>query len=306
MEYFDYTHLKDFLADSDIIETLNIDIPTEKLVSYYCTDEILRLDGSMRVPFFAEIRNYIGACEIAHPETKWIVKKIDTDSQRQTEIATICYFIDHLVRTPSAPTMITKIGGEFYKATKVINRSEQLSGANYTVVVELKEQLLLDLINRWIYCDEDRNPNNYMIKYNSRNNQIVIPIDFQNADLLFEGIKIEGTPKQFGWSRLEKTRYLTPLKTENFLIYDMTFFNMRFDYFRKLDMKTLEEIFCLVLRHNPDRNTIAKKITSNLAQRIDYVYNYFNGKFPLHRPHHEDEKYSSMGKAFTDIYNKFK
>jgi len=306
MGYFDYTNLKEFLVDSDIVDTLNIDIPADQFVSYYCTDEILQIDGTMRVPFFAEIRNYVGAHEIMHPEKKWIVKKIDQNEQHQTEMATICYFTDHLVKTLSAPTIITKIGGKFYKATKVISRSEQLSGANYTEIVELKEQLLLDLINRWIYCDEDRNPNNYMIKYNSRNNQIVIAIDFLNVDLVFEGIKIEGTHDQFGWSRLEKTRYLTPLKAENFLIYDMTFFNMRFDHFRRLDIKALEDICNLILRHNPDRTGLAKKITTNLANRIDYVYNYFTGKFPLETSHHDEGKYSDMGKVFTDIYNKFK
>lgn len=306
MGYFDYTNLKDFLFDSDIIETLNIDVPADKLISYYCTDEILKLDGSIRVPFFAEIRNYIGAREIKNPETKWIVKKINEEGQRQTEMATICYFADYLVRTLSAPSIITKIGGEFYKATKMISRSEQLSGANYTEIVELKEQLMLDLVNRWIYCDEDRNPNNYMIKYNSKNNQIVIAIDFLNVDLLFEGIKIEGTLEQFGWSRLEKTRYLTPLKAENFLIYDMKFFNMRFDNFRKLDMAALESICDLILRHNPDRSGLTKKITANLVNRIDYVYNYFNGKLPPERSRHDEGKYSDMGKSFTDIYNKFK
>ena len=306
MGYFDYTNLKDFLFDSDIIETLNVNIPAAKLLPYYCTDEILEMDGSMRVPFFAEIRNYTGAKEKDHPEVKWIVKKIDQEGQRQTEMATICYFTDLLVKTLSAPTIITTIGGEYYKATKVISRSEQLSGANYTEIVELKEQLMLDLVNRWIYCDEDRNPNNYMIKYNSKNNQIVISIDFLNVDLIFEGIKIEGTAEQFGWSRLEKTRYLTPLKIENFLIYDMTFFNMRFSPFRELDQASLETICADILRHNPNRGELAKKISSNLIKRIDYVYNYFNGKFPLESPKHDEGKYSDMGKAFTDIYNKFK
>jgi hypothetical protein len=306
MEYFDYTNHKEFVFDSDIISVLELETPLDKLLDRYTKDEILQIDGSIRVPFFAEIRNYIGAREKDNPDSKWIIKKIDELGQRQTEMATICYFTDHLIKALSAPSIITKIGGEFFKATKIIPRSEQLSGANYTETVQLKEQLMLDLINRWIYCDEDRNPNNYMLKYNSHNDHILIAIDFLNVDLVYEGIKIEGTEDQFGWSRLEKTRYLTPLKAENFLIYDMSFFNMRFDHYRKLDQKVVEDAANRILRHNPERTELAKKISGNLIRRIDYVYNYFNGKFPQQRVRDDGGKYSNMGKAFTDIYDKFK
>ncbi|NJL72335.1 MAG: serine/threonine protein phosphatase, partial [Candidatus Competibacteraceae bacterium] len=239
VERFDYSKVAAFVRDPEIISTLELETPVETLLTSYTEDDFLQIDSAMRVPFFAEIRNYSGARERANPGAKWIIKKIDETGQRQTEMAMICYLVDHMVKALSAPSIITKIGDQFYKATKVIPRSEQLSGANYTEIVQLKEQLMLDLINRWIYCDEDRNPNNYMIKYNSRNAQLVIAIDFLNVDLVTEGAKIEGLPDQFGWSRLEKTRYLTPLKVENFLIYDMTFFNQRFDYFRKLDVKAL-------------------------------------------------------------------
>ncbi|MEM5948140.1 hypothetical protein WKV44_06260 [Spirochaetia bacterium 38H-sp] len=306
MEYFDYTNLEDFLADEDIIDALNIKKPIEKLVAYYCTDEILEIREGMRIPFFAEIRNYIGAVEKENPSEKWLIKPVDDEkTQKQTEIATICYFIDHMTRTPSAPSIITKIDGRTYKATKMIARSEQLSGANYMEIRELKEQLLLDLINRWIYYDEDRNPNNYVIRYNSKNNQIVIPIDFLNSDLLYKGMKIKGNDESFGWSRLEKTRYLTPLKIENFLIYDMKFFNMRFDYFNSLDMRKLQEMCRVVLRHNPDKNELAQNITDNIKHRVDYVYEYFNKHFPYERVHDDEDKYNDMGEAFKNIYNKF-
>jgi len=305
MQYYDYTNVKEFVADSDILSTLELATSTEDLLERYTQDNFLELDPAMRVPFFAEIRNYLGARERANPEAKWIVRRVDDTARQGTEMAMMCYFVDHKVQSISAAAIITRIENEFYKATKIVPRSEQLSGANYTEIVELKEQLLLDLVNRWIYCDEDRNPNNYLIRYNSRNSQILIAIDFLNVDLLTKGIKIEGSAGQFGWSRNEKTRYLTPLKIENFLIYDMEFFNMRLDRFRKLERAFLEHLAGRVLRFNKERSRLSKLLAGNLVRRIEYVATYFESVFPAVRSDKDAGKYSSMGKAFTSMYDKF-
>ena len=139
---------------------------------------------------------------------------------------------------------------------------------------------MLDLVNRWIYCDEDRNPNNYMIRYNSRGDQIIIAIDFSNVDLVHPGPKITGNAKSFGWERIEKTRYLTPLKIEHFLGYDMRFFDMRFDGFRKVGKKMLLDLCKACLRFHPDRVKLSKTVSENILLRIQYVYEYFSGKFP--------------------------
>ncbi len=161
-----------------------------------------------------------------------------------------------------------------------MTKAEQLSGANYTDIPQLKEQLLLDLINRWIYCDEDRNPNNYMIRYTSRGDQVVIAIDFSNVDLLFPGTKIKGIPETFGWERMEKTRYLTPLKREHFQGYDMELFGMRFDAFAGWADKMLMDLCKRCLRFQPDHAAQAKVITENVLKRIEYVRDYFSRMFP--------------------------
>ncbi|MEW5817940.1 MAG: hypothetical protein AB1798_21420 [Spirochaetota bacterium] len=305
MNYFDYTNLKQFVHDDDLLELLSIDTSFPVLVDLYLKDDFLEIDTNFKIPFFAVTRDYAGACEKKNPQVKWIVKPIKDSQQLQTEMAMICYFLDFFTKTVSAPIILSKIGNILYKASKIVPKAEQLSGANYTEIVQMREQLLLDLINRWIYYDEDRNPNNYMIKYNSRNDQIVIAIDFSNVDLLFEGIKIEGTTDKFGWQRMEKTRYLTPLKIENFMIYDMTFFNMRFNEFKKIESNFLHEICNVLLSHNPEREQISLLVATNIMRRIDYVYNYFDSKFPLHHVK-QDGKYKDMGKAFTSIYDEFK
>lgn len=305
MEYYNYADLKNFVKDEDIIETLCIEEDFEQLLSYYTSEDFLEIDNTMRIPFFAETRDYIGAREKDNPKGKWLVKRVNEKQQTQTEMGMICFFVDFFTKTLSAPIVLTKIDGEFYKATKLVNRAEQLSGANYVEIRQLREQLLLDLINRWIYSDEDRNPNNYMVRYNSHNDQLVIAVDFLNVDLEFEGIKIKGTKKEFGWQRMEKTRYLTPLKVENFLIYEMKFFEMRFQEFNRLNSKILNHAISTILKHNSERKSLTPCITDNLLVRRDYLYDYFKTKIPEHVEDETKDKYKDFGKVFGEIYNKY-
>ncbi|MFW6138938.1 MAG: hypothetical protein ACOC7U_07175 [Spirochaetota bacterium] len=184
----------------------------------------------------------------------------------------------------------------------MIRRAEQLSGANYTEHKQLKEQLLLDAVNRWIYFDEDRNPNNYMLLYNSRNSEIVVAIDFLNVDLLCKEIKVKGTESRFGWERMEKTRYLTPLKSENFIDYTMDFFNQRFCWFNGLNENLLADICNAALRYNTDRSVMSRIIAANLKKRIEYVYNYFNTHLTYNPRRSKNRKYRDIGKTFSKLY----
>src|SRR5271157_2894775 len=248
MAAFDYSDVKAFLHDDELVRLLCADRTYATLLDDLSGDDVLVMDASMKVPFFAEVRDYVGAVEKADPKAQWIVKRIAEEDVLGASMGAICFFLDFFTRTISAPTMVTRIGGELYKATRIITRAEQLSGANYTDIRQLKEQLVLDLVNRWIYGDEDRNPNNYMIRYNSLNDQVIIAIDFSNVDLLTPGTKITGNLKTFGWERMEKTRYLTPLKVEHFQGYDMRFFGQRFGGFRKVGRKMLQDLCKSCLR----------------------------------------------------------
>lgn len=297
----DYRDVKGFLHDKELIHLLCADRTYSQLLEAFLVNDFLVIDRAMKVPFFAEVRDYVGAAERADPAAHWIVKPVEEDATGPA-MGAICYFLDFFTHTISAPTVVTRIDGKLYKATRIITHAEQLSGANYTDIRQLKEQLVLDLVNRWIYGDEDRNPNNYMLRYTSRADQVIIAIDFSNVDLLHPGIKITGNPKAFGWQRSEKTRYLTPLKIEHFKGYDMRFFDMRFDGFRKVGKKMLLDLARRCLQFHPDRAPLSRTVTENVLQRIDYVYTYFSGKFPAEASEEKDDKYSAMGQTFTRIY----
>ncbi len=290
----------DSIKDNTLRELFCLDVPFFELLERYTADDFLKLDPSRAVPFFAEIRNYRGATE--ENGAVWIVRPIKEDEVLQTATSTIVYFLDRFTGSLSAPTILTKIDGQIYRATKLITKADQLSGANYTVEKQLKEQLALDLINRWIFADEDRNPNNYLIKTDSKNLQLVIPIDFGNADLTGETIKIKGVSSKFGWSRKEKTQYLTPLKMNMFTDYDMTFYQHRFQHFEKIDARLLKKICSTILKLCPqtvNKEEMTATITKNVLRRINYVHSYFEKHIPDHII--KTNKYSGMGDAFLKI-----
>jgi len=302
MSYFDYTDVVAFLHDEDLTGLLCADATYPELLERFLVDDFLVIHPGMKIPFFAEVRDYVGAAEKGNPEHHWIVKEVGDDNALGAAMGAICFFLDFFTKTVSAPTIVTRIDGRLYRAAKIITKAEQLTGANYTDIPQLKEQLLLDLVNRWIYCDEDRNPNNYMIRYTSQGNQVVIAIDFSNVDLLFPGTKIKGRAASFGWERTEKTRYLTPLKVEHFQGYDMELFDMRFGAFGKVEHKMLLELCKKCLRFQPDRASLAKAITDNIVRRIEYVHRYFAGHFPKVAKPAGRGKYREMGTTFTKIY----
>ncbi len=300
MSYFDYTDLKKFVHDQEMIQLLCYDKTFEELLELFTKDDFLKVDDGMSIPFFAEIRDYHGAIEVDDPDSKWLVKPIKGNDQIETEMAMIVYFIDVFTQSLSVPAILTKIDGTLYRATKMIIKAEQLSGANYTVYPELQEQLLLDMINRWIYCDEDRNPNNYLIRYNSKNQNLILAIDFGNCDLLTEEMKIKGLAKEFGWQRKEKTRYLTPLKSEHFMKYSMDFYNMRFKYFQELKTEFLVDLGLKALRFEDDKERYAQIISKNLLRRISYVHKYFSAKLPSVQEEIVTSD-SGMGKTFQSL-----
>ncbi|MBU3916135.1 hypothetical protein KKA14_11425, partial [bacterium] len=178
MEKTKYDDIKNFVKDDDLLKLLCYDKSFDELLDIFVKDDFLKIKTEMKIPFFAEIRNYKGAFEVESPDSQWLVKPISGKDVIESEMAMIAFFLDLFTHSLSVPVIVTKIDNVFYKATKLILKAEQLSGANYTVYPELIEQLLLDTINRWIYFDEDRNPNNYLIRYNSINRNLVLAIDF--------------------------------------------------------------------------------------------------------------------------------
>ena len=302
--------LLDNIVDTHIKDIFGFDIPCRQLLESLSTEDILVPSKEAQIPFFASIKDYQGAYYKNNTDSFWIIKPLANDELLQARLGMFVYFLNHITETVSAPSIVTKINGRYHKASKIIPRTEQLSGAPYHANKYLTAQLSLDLINSWIYFDEDRNPNNYLIYYNSKNIPVVITIDFSNVDLLTKGMKIQGKNEIFGWERQEKTRYMTPLKNEQFYDYSFDFYRVRLDKFKRIDRDMLRsignEIF-LDEHNNPDEKTI-NLITDNILARVEYVYSYFekwfndpeNRKLLQKRSKKEmKDEYRLMGKFFN-------
>ena len=91
--------------------------------------------------------------------------------------------------TLAAPTTLVYIGGKPYRATKVVRSSIQISSYNY-LEQPFIDILRADLVNRWLYFDEDRNPNNYLVIHNKANRPFVVAIDYDKADLESEVMEL--------------------------------------------------------------------------------------------------------------------
>ena len=76
MAQLDYSDVKGFLHDEELIRLLCADRTFTELLEAFAVDDFLAIDGSMKVPFFAEVRDYVGAAERADRRARWIVKPI--------------------------------------------------------------------------------------------------------------------------------------------------------------------------------------------------------------------------------------
>lgn len=303
----------DILKDPEVIDMLDLDEEYTQLLNHYTQDDFLKPDESLSIPFFATIRDYIGARDPKNPGDEWIIKKIKTEEDLiQHRMAMVAYFINVYTKTLSAPSIVTCIDGEYYRASKVMKRTEQLSGAPYLEFPNMRNQLAVDLLNSWIFFDEDRNPNNYLIYYTKKGFPVIISIDFSNVDLISEEMKVTGSENAFGWQRTGKTRYMTPLKTELFFEYSYDFFEPRFEAFKKLNAKTINSLLETIFRDNCDEACQAdiNKIAKNLKSRVEYVHDYFKNWFDnpenlqkMRKKTREEMKdeYSIMGKTFNNL-----
>ena len=161
-----------------------------------------------------------------------------------------------------------------------------------------------DLVNRWIYFDEDRNPNNYLVIQNSQRKDFLVAIDFDKADLTTTKMKITGDPDKFGWFRTEKTRFLTLLRPEHFQNQPLELFDARLEAFNRLSSEQLKD-WAWSLLEGWAEPELAETLSHNLRDRIQYVNEYFRRWFKpaaetLSTTHEDD--YSAFGKSFLQMY----
>jgi hypothetical protein len=296
------------IEDPEIIRYFYLDVQPEKLLKKLDSLKVSISGKQDDVPFNALVKGYIGAVD--DEGDPWILKPAPTAAETlYHRICALAYILDHWLGTLSAPTTVFEIDGKKYRAAKVVKSAIQISSYSY-MDRPFIELLRADLINRWLYFDEDRNPNNYLVIHNARNQPFLVAIDFDKADLEAENMKITGVPEKFGWVRGEKTRFLTLLRPDNFDGVSLETFEARLDALAAIPIGAVEQIARALVDgycENPDET--AKKLVSNFRMRRDYIEEYFRRMF---KPASETESvshsddYSMFGESFLAMYNRKK
>ncbi|HEO65046.1 MAG TPA: hypothetical protein ENI73_04155 [Spirochaetes bacterium] len=166
--------------DRELIDYYYLDLPIDDLIDRLHNLTFKADISKDYLPFNAQVRGYQGA--IDSENCHWIIKKIDDESPFTNRLYELAYYIDFSLQTLAAPSMLIKIDDTYYRGSKVVLKGIQISGYNYTES-PFKRVLANDLINRWLFFDEDRNPNNYMVIHNSKQLTLIIAIDYNKIDL---------------------------------------------------------------------------------------------------------------------------
>jgi len=296
------------LDDKNLIRYFYLDKSTSEVLAKLDSLKLTLCDSQDNVPFNAQVKGYLGAMD--EDGDPWLVKAIDSDEDMLYHRSCLfAYLLDHTTGTLAAPTSALLINGKKYRISKVVQPAMQISSYNY-LEGPFIDILRADLINRWIYFDEDRNPNNYLVVTNPGNKPFVVAIDYDKADLFSEAMKITGTTSKFGWLRAEKTRFLTLLRPEHFEGVSISVFEKRLNEFTSISSNELNALARDVFgKWTKDSDSIALKIASNIIKRRDYVDTYFRSMFTSAENTADlthDNDYSDFGASFIAMHNKKK
>ncbi len=297
-------NLTETIKDQELIKYLYLDLPVSDLIDKMNSLILTPLKKDDLVPFFAKVRGYLAA-EDQYGDN-WLIKEIPEEEIHMHKIQEVAYYIDILLKTLAAPTIVCILNGKIYRATKIIKHAMQAGSYNY-LEEPLKKMLANDLINRWLFFDEDRNPNNYLIYHDTDNTPLPIVIDYNKADLEIKGMKISGDENKFGWLREEKTRFLTLLKPENFEKLSIDDFEERLICLMNIKRDQLLKICLKVFTKESVKNIeeTSEKITDNIITRAEYLNNYFRKWFKKRDVEAEkkiDDRNAGFGQSFLDYY----
>jgi len=298
--------IHDVIVDKKIRKYLYLDNSIDELVDTLSNLKLDNFGDESIVPFTAKIRGYTGA--IDQEGAPWLLKDIPDEEAPMHKYQEIAFYIDFLMKTPAAPTILIKYNNKFYRATKHVQNAMQIGSYNYLDQPFMK-MLGNDLINRWLFFDEDRNPNNYMVIHDEDSKPYIVVIDYNKADLETEEMKIYGMEDKFGWHREEKTRFLTLLKPENFDMFSIEDFEQRLKIMMEIDESVLtgicNKVFTSEIFEDPKAAT--KLIVSNFSKRRTYLNKYFRTWFKekdLAKEKEVDARYAGLGKSFNDYYKR--
>lgn len=300
--------IADTIKDAAVRKFLYLDKTLFSLIDELSTIKFSDIGDDALVPFNAKIRGYTGARD--EEGNEWLLKEIPKKEAREHKIQEIAYYFDFVMKTPAAPTIVYQKDGKTFRATKHISSAMQISSYNYLENPFLK-MIANDLINRWLFFDEDRNPNNYLVKHDSDTNPYIIVIDYNKADLETPGMKISGTDDKFGWHREEKTRFLTLLKPENFQKLSIGDFEQRLQIMMQHDDDWIRsfcrKVFSSSVIPQADVQSLSEEISQNLIERRNYLNTYFRKWFQTRNLEAEkeiDDRYAGLGQSFLDYYKR--
>lgn len=298
--------IHDVIVNKKIREYLYLDKSIDELVDLLSSLKLNNFGDDSIVPFTAKIRGYTGATD--GNGSPWLLKDISDNEAPMHKFQEIAYYLDFLMKTPAAPTILIKHDGRYYRATKYIQNAMQIGSYNYLKAPFIK-MLANDLINRWLFFDEDRNPNNYMVLNDDDNKPYIVVIDYNKADLESKEMKIRGMKEKFGWHRKEKTRFLTLLKPENFEHFSIEDFDQRLKQMMQIKESVItgicKKVFTTDIFDDPESAT--KLIVNNITKRRTYLDNYFRTWFKkrdLAKEKEINSRYEGLGKAFNDYYKR--
>ena len=298
--------INDVIIDPKLREYLYLDDSIEELVEKLNTLQLDNIGDESLVPFTAKIRGYTGATD--KDGSPWLLKDIPDEEAPMHKFQEVAFYVDFLMKTPAAPTILIKHDNKYYRATKHIQNAMQIGSYNYLESPFMK-MLANDLVNRWLFFDEDRNPNNYMVVHDSDSKPYIVVIDYNKADLETEEMKIYGMDEKFGWHREEKTRFLTLLKPENFNQFSIEDFDQRLTQMMSIKKSVLTDICKKIFTSDifEDIEVATNSIVNNLCNRRNYLDKYFRIWFKekdLQKEKEVDNRYGGLGKSFLDYYKR--
>lgn len=298
--------INDVIVDPKQRKYLYLDDSIEELVYKLSSLKLDNFGDDSIVPFTAKIRGYTGAVD--QEGSPWLLKDIPDNEAAIHKYQEVAFYIDFLMKTPAAPTILIKHNNKFYRATKHIQNAMQIGSYNY-LDAQFMKMLANDLINRWLFFDEDRNPNNYMVVHDSDSKPYIVVIDYNKADLETKEMKIYGMEERFGWHREEKTRFLTLLKPENFEQFSVDDFDQRLTQMMGIKRSVITDICTKIFTKDifADPESATNLIVSNLCERRTYLDKYFRKWFverDLDQEKKDDDRYAGLGKSFLDYYKR--
>ena len=104
--------------DQSLVDFFYLDSQIEELIERLSKERFTFVPNSRDIPFTAQIRGYQGAHDSSGQ--LWLLKEVEPAERYDHRLYELAYYLDLMLETLSAPTLLVEQKGAFYRATKVI------------------------------------------------------------------------------------------------------------------------------------------------------------------------------------------